>query len=55
MKVLSRQGVVGFYRGFQINLVKCIPGASLQFAGYEFLKNTLGVGGGGGQVSIPSG
>lgn len=52
-KVFARQGIRGFYRGFYVNLVRAVPGASIQFAGYEFLKNLLGVGG--GSVSVSAG
>ena len=49
-KVFRRQGIAGFYRGVYVNLVRAVPAASIQFAGYELLKSALGVGGGGVSV-----
>ena len=38
-KIYINEGMKGFYTGLQINLIKCIPGASVQFATYEYFKN----------------
>ena len=51
VQLYTRHGVAGFYRGVGVNLVRAIPGASIQFAGYELGKRLLGIGtsyGGGG-------
>ena len=41
-KIYKNEGIYGFYTGLKINLIKCIPGASIQFATYEYCKN-LGI------------
>lgn len=41
-KIYKNEGIKSFYTGLKINLIKCIPGASIQFATYEYCKN-LGI------------
>lgn len=38
----SQEGVRGFYKGSWTNTVRCLPGAAIQFASYEFMKKLLG-------------
>lgn len=41
MKISQREGLAGLYRGITTNIVRCIPGAAIQFAAYDFFKSTL--------------
>ena len=40
-KIFKKSGITGFYTGLRINLIKCIPGASIQFTVYEKAKDYL--------------
>jgi len=42
------EGVRGFFRGAWTNTVRAVPGAAIQFASYELMKTSLGIGDGGG-------
>jgi len=37
-KTIAKEGWVGLYRGFGINLVGSIPASALYFGSYEFFK-----------------
>lgn len=39
--ILRKEGVVGLYRGITTNIVRCIPGAAIQFAAYDFFKSAF--------------
>lgn len=40
-KTFQHEGVVGFFRGWAPNAIRAIPGAAIQFACYETLKETF--------------
>jgi solute carrier family 25 phosphate transporter 23/24/25/41 len=42
-KILAKDGVTGFYRGLGTNMVRCIPGAAIQFYAYDSMKRLLDV------------
>ena len=37
--IYIKNGLSGFYTGIKVNIIKCIPGASIQFAVYDLCKN----------------
>jgi len=41
MQIYRQEGIPGFFRGVGTNVVRCIPGAAIQFAAYETLKQLL--------------
>jgi hypothetical protein len=41
-EVFKNEGVAGFFKGSWTNTVRCLPGAGIQFAAYEFMKKILG-------------
>lgn len=43
-KTVSNEGVLALYKGLSTNVVRCLPGAAIQFAAYDMLKGALGVG-----------
>jgi hypothetical protein len=42
-KIVSEEGVTGFYKGFTINLVKGFIQRGIYFYFYELAKKTLGI------------
>ena len=38
-KIYKNHGIKGFYQGLLVNIIKCIPGAAIQFTVYEKCKN----------------
>ncbi|GAB5364216.1 hypothetical protein AAMO2058_000950300 [Amorphochlora amoebiformis] len=40
--IVRTEGVMGLYRGLMTNVVRCIPGASIQFVAYDSFQNLLG-------------
>jgi hypothetical protein len=40
-KIFKNEGVLGFYRGGVVNLIKIIPAAAVQFSTYDYLKEVL--------------
>lgn len=38
-KIYIKEGIPGFYTGLKINIIKCIPGAAIQFTVYDYCKN----------------
>ena len=38
-KIYIKDGIKGFYKGLGVNIIKCIPGASIQFGVYDICKN----------------
>lgn len=42
-QIFRREGIRGFFQGVGTNVVRCIPGAAIQFAAYETLKQLLKV------------
>jgi len=40
--ILKQEGLLAFYRGLSATIVRCIPGAAIQFASYDTLKHLLG-------------
>lgn len=41
--ILSREGVLGLYRGIAPNFMKVIPAVSISYVVYENMKQALGV------------
>jgi len=41
-KIWKNEGARGFYRGLSANIVRCVPGAAIQFASYEWIKKNMG-------------
>eukprot|EP01129_Flabellula_baltica_P016910 TRINITY_DN9211_c0_g1_i1.p1 TRINITY_DN9211_c0_g1~~TRINITY_DN9211_c0_g1_i1.p1 ORF type:complete len:327 (+),score=69.56 TRINITY_DN9211_c0_g1_i1:52-1032(+) len=41
--ILKKEGVRGLFRGMSANVVRCIPGAAIQFASYDFIKKQMGI------------
>lgn len=41
VKMWKNEGVRGFFKGAWTNTVRCLPGAAIQFAAYEFCKKML--------------
>lgn len=39
LSIYKNNGIKGFYSGLGINIIKCIPGASIQFVVYDYCKN----------------
>ncbi|KAL3920754.1 MAG: hypothetical protein SGILL_003098 [Bacillariaceae sp.] len=39
-KTYEKEGIARFYRGVTINVIRMAPNAAIQFASYEFLKQT---------------
>jgi solute carrier family 25 phosphate transporter 23/24/25/41 len=42
-RVWAKEGFVGFYRGILPEYAKVVPGVSITYAAYEFLKRSIGV------------
>jgi hypothetical protein len=42
VKIVQREGWRAFYKGLNANLIRCIPGAAIQFEAYELAKKWLG-------------
>lgn len=42
-QIWTKEGFVGFYRGLNTNIVRCIPGAAIQFVAYDGLKSLFKV------------
>lgn len=38
---LAKEGVAGFYQGVGTNIIRCIPGAGIQFLAYETFRSML--------------
>lgn len=38
-KTIHREGFIGLYRGIHVAWLRCLPGAAIQFASYDFFKN----------------
>ena len=41
-QIMMKEGIIGMFRGWSTNAIRCIPGAAIQFSAYEFLKRLLG-------------
>lgn len=41
VKTVRAEGVRGLYHGLFVNMVRCLPGAAIQFAAYDTLKTLL--------------
>lgn len=39
--IWAQEGIRGYFRGAWTNTVRCLPGASIQFAAYELMKKAL--------------
>ena len=37
-KIYLKEGIRGFYTGLSVNIIKCIPGTSIQFVIYDYCK-----------------
>jgi hypothetical protein len=42
-KIWRKEGALGFFRGWQLNTFRAIPGAAVQFSSYDSLKRLLGL------------
>ena len=38
---IAKEGVAGFYQGVGTNIIRCIPGAGIQFVAYEAFRSLL--------------
>ena len=41
MVTVRKEGIRGLFHGLQTNIIRCIPGAAIQFAAYDTLKDLL--------------
>ena len=41
MVTVRKEGMRGLFHGLQTNIIRCIPGAAIQFAAYDTLKDLL--------------
>lgn len=39
--MIQTEGLASFYRGAMVNAVKTVPGATIQFVAYDFIKTTV--------------
>ncbi len=42
-KIYQKEGMVGFYRGLSTNMVRCLPGAAIQFYMYDKIKHLMNI------------
>mmetsp|Transcript_33133 Transcript_33133/g.55517 ORF Transcript_33133/g.55517 Transcript_33133/m.55517 type:complete len:342 (-) Transcript_33133:806-1831(-) len=42
-KILVKEGVKGFFKGYGLNVVRSLPGAAVQFTSYDLFKTFLGL------------
>lgn len=42
VKTVRAEGIRGLYHGLWVNVIRCLPGAAIQFAAYDALKVLLG-------------
>lgn len=40
--IMAKEGVAGFFQGVGTNIIRCIPGAGIQFLAYEVFCSLLG-------------
>ena len=41
VKTVQREGITGLYHGLGTNVIRCIPGAAIQFMAFDTLKGWL--------------
>jgi len=42
LQTVRKEGFAGLYHGLWVNVIRCLPGAAIQFAAYDALKVLFG-------------